>query len=188
MSKKIFANNDKNAYTIVDDDVFETIQEMKLKFCITKDGYFQSTSKIQLSGMEKKKHLLLHRFVFTLKTGTEPSSTVDHADIDKLNNQFSNLRLATRQEQSQHRGRMKNNKSGYIGVYHKHNVDQRNNKKYENDYWKTSIMRPDRKLEQKYFPYTEAGKIAAAKFYDKKAIEYFGDFHGELNFPSDKDK
>ena len=56
MSKKIFANNNPDAYAIVDDDVAEIIQEMKLKFvenagqcwkwismwCMTIDGAIQS--------------------------------------------------------------------------------------------------------------------------------------------------
>ena len=112
MSKKIFATNDKTKYTLVDDDVAETIQDMNLKFCISERGYFYSTSHIiKLPGMMKKKCLSLHKFVWILKTGSEPNSTIDHKDINKLNNQFSNLRLATRQEQSQHRCEMKSNTS-----------------------------------------------------------------------------
>ena len=178
---KIFANNNPDAFAIVDDDVFEIIKEMKLKFCINNNGYFISTTKTQLHGMTKKKQLLLHHFVWLLKTGEEPMSTVDHIDRNKSNNQFSNLRLATKQEQSQHRSRQKNNTSGYVGVYHK--VDKRGNG--YRDYWCTRIKRQDGKNESKYFHFTEAGKIEAGKYYDKKAREYFGDFCGELNFPDD---
>lgn len=179
MSKQIFATNNPDAYALVDDDVFEIIKDMKLKFCILPSEYFYSTKQIQLPGMMKRKCLLLHRFVFTLKNGEEPTSTVDHIDRNKSNNQFSNLRLATIQEQSQHQGRRKSNTSGFTGVCHKHN-------KLGNgyDYWYSSIVKPDGRREQKQFPYTDEGKIAAAKYYDKKAIEYHGEFHGELNFPS----
>ena len=182
MSKKIFASNDNNAFAIIDDDVFETILEMGIKFCIDNKGYFYSTTKIQLQGMEKKKCLLLHRFVFTLKTGTEPSSEVDHADIDKLNNQFSNLRLASRQQQQQHRGKLRTNTSGYIGVCHYHKVNKHYKNGYRN-YWRACIQRQDGKNETKFFPYTENGKQHAAMWRDTKARKYYGEFHGQLNFP-----
>ena len=155
---------------------------MCLKFCIDKDGYFISTTEIKLPGMNKKKCLLLHRFVWIIKTGTEPNKTVDHIDIDKFNNQFENLRLATRKEQSQHRGKLKNNTSGYIGVCHQHQVEKRNNKPWSKDYWRARIQNPDGKNEVKIFPYDDEGKIEAAKWYDAKAKQYFGNFAGELNF------
>ena len=183
--KKIIANNDKKKYALVDDDIYETIQKMRLKFYINNQGYWYSTTEIQLPGMNKKKRLLLHVFVFTLKTGELPNKTVDHQDRDKLNNQYCNLRLATRKEQSQNQGKMKNNTSGYIGVCHHHKVDKHNNKPWSKDYWLARIQNPDGKNEQKYFPFTENGKQHAAMWYDTKAIEYYGDFHGELNFPND---
>ena len=49
-------------------------------------------------------------------------------------------------------------------------------------------MRPDGKSEEKMFPYDDTGKLAAARWRDSKAIEYFGEFHGELNFPDDHTK
>jgi hypothetical protein len=184
LSKKIFANNNPDAYAIVDDDVFEIIQNMNLKFSIMNKGYFILTKWIQLPGMEKKKQLLLHRFVYILKTGTEPMSSIDHKDINSSNNQFSNLRLATRQEQIQHRNKYKNNTSGLIGVSRLHRV----NKHYKNgyrDYWRAQIHKSDGKIEVKTFPFTPEGKIAAGKWHDQKAREYFGKFCGELNFPDE---
>lgn len=182
--KKLQANNKKNAYAKVDDDIFEIIQEMKLKFYIKKDGYWLSTTLVQLPYMTEKKRLLLHRFVYIIKTGEESTSTVDHIDFNPANNMFSNLRLASRREQQQHRSKRNDNKSGFVGVCYQHRVG----KHYKNgyiDYWKASICKPDGKLKQKYFPYDEAGKIAAAKYYDKKASEYFGNFCGQLNFPDE---
>lgn len=178
MSKKIFANNNPDAYAIVDDDVAETIQQMGLKFYINNKVYFRSTTEIKLPGMVKKKRLFLHGFVWILKAGEEPSSEVDHIDRNSSNNQFENLRLATRKEQQHNQSKRKDNKSGYIGVCYKH--DKRGNQ--PKDYWYSSIMRPSGKHEAKYFPFTPEGKIAAAHWYDTKAIEYHGEFHGELNF------
>ena len=184
--KTIQSSNKKNVYAKVDDDVFDVIQNMGLKFSVQPNGYFQSTSHmIKLPGMMKKKRLYLHHFVLILKTNELPNSTIDHIDRDPGNNQFENLRLASRREQSQNRGKQKNNTSGYIGVCHQHYVDKRNNKKYEKDYWKARIRRPDGKNEQKCFSYTDEGKRAAGKYYDQKVREYFGEFHGQLNFPDE---
>ena len=187
--KTIIASNNPDAYAKVDDDIFDVIQSMGLKFCIDKrKGYWYSTKRIQLPCMNKKKCLYLHHFVWILKTGEEPTLSIDHIDIDKSNNQYCNLRLATSQQQSQHQGKRKNNTSGYIGVCHYHQVDNRHKKPWSKDYWRVSIQNPDGKNEAKTFPFTEAGKLAAARYYDKKAIEYHGDFHGELNFPDDHAK
>ena len=178
--KTIIASNNPDAYALIDDDVFDVIQEMNLKFSIMSDGYWLATSHmIQLPGMNKKKRLLLHVFVYILKTGIEPNKTVDHIDIDKSNNQFGNLRLATRQQQNQHQSKRKNNSTGYIGVSHQHNVNKYN-KKY--DYWRAFIYKPDGHREYKIFPYTEAGKLEAVRWRDQKAREYYGDF-AVLNFP-----
>ena len=183
--KKLYATNNPDKYALIDDDIFEMIQKMGLKFCINNYGYFQSTVKVKLPGMNKKKYLLLHRFVWFLKTGIEPTSEIDHIDRDPGNNQFFNLRLASRQQQNQNQGKRKNNTSGYIGVSHYHMNKKRKNG--GNHYWLTQIRSPDGHYEAKYFSFTEAGKIAAAKYYDAKAIEYHGEF-AVLNFPMPSDK
>lgn len=185
MSKKIFATNDSTKYAVVDNDIYETIQQMNLKFCIDKrKGYWYSTShNIQLPSM-KKKCLLLHRLVWILKTGTEPTSEIDHIDIDTSNNRFENLRLATRKEQNRHRGKHKNNKSGLIGVCHQHRIDKRRKKNNVSNYWLASIMKPDGKRKVKYFPFTDAGLIEAGRWYDTMAIKLHGEF-ACLNFPDE---
>ena len=182
--KKLQASNNKTKYALVDDDVFETIKEMNLKFSIQPNGYFRSTAEVKFPGMMKKKRLLLHQLVWILKTGEEPSSEVDHADIDKLNNQFSNLRLATRKEQQHNQRKRKDNTSGYIGVSREHRINKYKNKKYENDYWRTSIRRPDGKHEQKCFKYTNEGLLEAVRWRDQKAIEYYKEF-AVTNFPDE---
>ena len=130
--------------------------------------------------MTEKKQLRLHVFVWALKTGELPNKTVDHIDRDPLNNQFENLRLATMQQQQHNKCKLKSNTTNFIGVCH-HHVKLGNGY----DYWCTWIRKPNGKREAKTFPFTETGKIEAAKYYDKKAKEYFGEFHGELNFPDD---
>jgi len=50
-------------------------------------------------------------------TGAWPSSEVDHKDGDTLNDRWSNLRLASRLENSRNRAAQINNKLGVKGVY-----------------------------------------------------------------------
>ena len=179
--KTIQASNDQKAYALVDNDIYETIQKMGLKFRVQPDGYFRSATEIQLPGMIKKKCLLLHRLVFILKTGEEPKLSIDHIDINKSNNQFENLRLATAKQQNHHRNKQKSNTSGFIGVCRQCKTY---NTSKEYVYWQSSIRKQDGHRETKTFPYSDEGKIAAAHWYDAKAIEYYGNF-AVLNFPDE---
>ena len=177
--KKLQANNNPKAYALVDNDVYEIIQDMGLKFCINNYGRFYSTKWIKLPGMSKKKQLYLHHFVWVLRNGELPNKTIDHIDRDPGNNKFSNLRLASSQEQSHNRSKLKSNTSGFIGVSHLH--DKRRNGYH---YWKVSIRNPNGHHEAKTFPFTDEGLLEAAKYYDQKAKQYFGKF-AVTNFPDD---
>lgn len=57
-----------------------------------------------------------HRLAWFYMTGEWPSRVIDHADGDKHNNKWSNLRLATRTENNANQPRPVSNTSGYKGV------------------------------------------------------------------------
>lgn len=59
-----------------------------------------------------------HRVIYCLnnKCDLDSSIEVDHIDLDKTNNKPSNLRVASRHDNQQNRGKNKNNTSGYKGV------------------------------------------------------------------------
>lgn len=62
------------------------------------------------------KRFLIHRLIMNAPDDME----VDHIDGNRLNNQKSNLRLATSSQNKINRGPRKDNKSGYKGVsWHK---------------------------------------------------------------------
>jgi hypothetical protein len=73
-------------------------------FCLFKEG-------------EKRKHKRLHRLVAEyFMPNFNNSLQIDHIDRDKTNNDISNLRLATNQENSFNRKMRKDNSSGIKGV------------------------------------------------------------------------
>lgn len=70
--------------------------------------------RVGLSGKEYR----VHRIVYQLVTGEVLSDhlQVDHRDRDRLNNNISNLRLVTNQQNQFNKGLLRNNTSGITGV------------------------------------------------------------------------
>jgi len=63
-----------------------------------------------------KTDFITSRIIWKLITGQEPTSLIDHADTNFLNNQWANLRKAD-QSQNRHNSHMQpRNKTGYKGV------------------------------------------------------------------------
>lgn len=62
------------------------------------------------------KNYLAHRLVWLYVTGEWPQHQIDHKDLIKTNNRFSNIRLATPKQNGQNKPLFKNNKSGVAGV------------------------------------------------------------------------
>lgn len=73
---------------------------------VDKNGYV-------ISKFENGKSIKLHRYLL----GVDSKDEVDHIDRDPLNNRRSNLRIADRSLNCKNRGLLKNNKSGFVGVY-----------------------------------------------------------------------
>lgn len=93
---------------------------------------------------------------------------LDHVNHNTLDNQKSNLRIATRSQNCANRRKFKNNKSGFIGViWHKHI------QKYQ------AYISKDKKITH-LGSFTDP--VEAAKARDAKAKEFFGEF-AKLNFP-----
>ena len=70
-----------------------------------------------ISKNEVKKYYLIHRLVaITFIENLEQKLEVDHIDNNKINNNFTNLRWCSRQENMQNRQIATNNTSGIKGV------------------------------------------------------------------------
>lgn len=62
---------------------------------------------------------LSHRIIWKMVTGADPADQVDHADTNRLNNRWLNLRDATNGPNRWNTGLAKNNSSGVKGVAQK---------------------------------------------------------------------
>jgi hypothetical protein len=103
-----------------------------------------------------------------LRRGIKIALEVDHKDRDQLNNQFQNLRPATRGQNNQNQGPRKSNLTGYKGV----------------SFLEAKCMYRARIQSRKAQIHLGLfhDPILAAKVYDRAAKRLFGEF-AVLNFP-----
>lgn len=155
----------QNQETVVDDDLFEYLSKFswsaRYNKC-THSYYALSNEKIN----NRWRTILMHRVIFQAPKGVE----VDHKNGDTLCNLKSNLRLATRKQNSQNRKIGNGNTSGYKGV-----TWYKSSKK-----WRSQIQINGKKVSLGYFD----DIIDAAKAYDICAKTHFGEF-ARLNFPNE---
>jgi hypothetical protein len=163
---------------LLDDEDYEWAKEYK--WCANKvyriknkdKFYVRRNSPRDSNGKQDKIHL--HRVI----TNAPKGMSVDHINGNPLDNRKENLRVCTNQENQMNRGRTKNNMSGYKGVYYrKKNKDMINERSKP---WKAQIMFNQKVIYLGLYKTKEE----AARAYDKKAIELFGEF-AQLNFPEE---
>lgn len=102
--KKISLTQDK--FALISNRDYASLS--KFKWCALRHGKtFVAVRKY------KGKVVKMHRFLLNPDEGIE----IDHKDGNGLNNQRSNLRICTRGQNNQNRGKPDNNTSGLKGVY-----------------------------------------------------------------------
>lgn len=109
-----------------------------------------------------KRPYLVSRIAWLLNYGVNPKFEIDHINLNKEDNRISNLRLASRFQNTCNRGLQGNNKSGYKGVSFC-NVKNK---------WRARIM-VHRK--EKFIGYFSDVKLAH-EAYKKAAIQYHGEY------------
>lgn len=109
---------------LVDDADYEELSKKKWWFRNVRSekrvGY--ACRSVRIGG--HKRSVMMHRQVLGL--GWDTSIQVDHIDGNGLNNQRSNLRVCDNSKNHMNQGVLKNNTTGYTGIY----LDRRNNRFY----------------------------------------------------------
>jgi len=122
----------------------------------------------------RKPYIRLHRLIMKFPK----NKVIDHINHNTLDNRKENLRICTNKQNTRNQTINKNNTSGIKGV--SFYIKKRNGKIYK--YWRSVIRYNNKLTTLGYFPYTEEGKIAAAKRYDQEAKKLFKEY-ALLNFP-----
>lgn len=159
----------RGQFALVDDEDFEELSghSWQAHFSRTKNGFYPSRTDYS----DDKKYISMHRQILGL---IDPRVQVDHIDGNPLNNQRSNLRIATNGQNSQNKKKHSDCTSKYKGV----------GWKKESNAWRARITRPAvlsvsaKTIDFGYFD----SEVEAAKAYDMAARALFGRF-ARLNFP-----
>jgi Demerecviridae HNH endonuclease len=109
-----------------------------------------------------------HRLAFLYMTGRLPGAYVDHANRDKTDNRWANLREATMPQNMVNVGLRPNNTSGLVGVV----WDKARGK------WRAQIRLKGRKKNLGRYASAELAALA----HDAAARREFGEF-AQLNYP-----
>jgi hypothetical protein len=124
--------------------------------------------QIKKSSTPNGHSMTVYRIAWFLMTSEYPLLFIDHIDSDRTNNRWNNLRLADEKENMQNVVKRRDKTSKYKGVYKNKNK------------WVAEIRPNTGKIVLGYFD----DEIEAAKAYDNKALELFGEF-SKKNFIGD---
>jgi hypothetical protein len=140
---------------IVDDQDFDLVSSIRWYPMSNRRGYGKTTY-----AYNPNKSVIMHRLI----AGAKDGQFVDHIDGNGLNNVRDNLRVCTRSQNSANCEKRKTNCCGFKGV----TIDKRSKKnKYQ-----ATITCSGEICYLGVFPTAEA----AARAYDAKARELFGEF------------
>lgn len=142
---------------LIDDEDFERVS--KIKWCALKRPYGGFYVVGTIGDIGARKRVFMHRFILGI---TDSKTKVDHKDLNGLNNQKKNIRVATHGQNIANMPSKKGSVSKYKGVSWCKDIKQ----------WRAQIMK-----EGKYFGLgCFKNEIDAALAYNKKAIELHGEF------------
>ena len=153
---------------LIDTEDWEKVSQHK--WHVYRSDRSDDTMYAATSQLSSPRMLLLHRLVLNAGRGT----IVDHKNHNGLDNRKSNLRICTQQENCRNQRRRKNNTSGYKGVA---SVGRGSSK------WRAYITEGNKQVRLGNF----TTKEEAARAYDAKAIEIFGEY-AYLNFPEEHNR
>ncbi len=159
--KKIKLNHGK--YAMVDDEDFEELNKHKWYYYRVRDSDLGYAVRSIPIGNGKQKTIGMHRVIMNTPEG----ELTDHKDRNGINNQKNNMRACDKHQNGMNRSGDKNTTSEYKGV-----AWAKKNKK-----WRAKIYFNGKFIHIGMFTCEKK----AAKAYDKKAKELFGEY-AYLNF------
>jgi hypothetical protein len=155
----------------IDNEDFEKVNQYKWYPVFSGNNIYAATSLYLGGGTKNKKTkgLLMHRLIMDTSTGLQ----VDHIDRNGLNNQKTNLRNCTHAQNMANRGKNKNNvASKYKGISYIKYCSWKDKTYLRRKPWVAHMT-----IKGKFIPLgCYSTPEEAAKAYDKKSIELFGDF------------
>lgn len=158
----VFISNTNNRYQITNTGIITNVLTNRvMKQSIDKQGYYKCD--LMMDDGKKKTHKV-HRLVANaFIAGFQVNNLVDHIDGDKLNNNLSNLRIATKAQNAMNSKKKQDNTSSkFKGVY----LQIKTNK------WRASININNKSIHIGcYF-----SEEAAADAYNTMAKQMFGAF------------
>ena len=147
-------------FAIVDDEDYEELNKYKWH-AIKDDHTYYAARTVYLGGgrkNRKRRIIQMHRQILQAL----PEQQIDHKNGNGLNNRRCNIRFCTHSQNQQNQRAQKSKSSKYKGIYW-HKRDKK---------WATMIQYNKKRIHLGYFD----NEIKAAKAYDKKAKELFGEF------------
>ena len=152
------------------EEVAETIFDLKYKSEIEKYKWHFHQNYVVTTWYDennKQYNIQLHQAIIQMSGQVVPDGyEIDHKDINSLNNLENNLRICTRSQNQQNRGKNKNNSSNFKGVTWHNN----------NEKWQAQIVINNKKQYLGYF----SDKKDAAIAYNNAALQHHGEF-AQLN-------
>lgn len=155
----------KDKIEFVDDEEFDELNQHKWYAQSNGNGRFYAARKTSRRDIGGRKLIFMHRQILGF-----PDGEIDHINGDSLDSRKVNMRICDRTHNNANSKTHCNNTSGYRGV----SVLQHK--------WRASIQYKYQHIHIGLFINPEE----AARAYDKKAVELFGEF-AMLNFPGEKD-
>jgi hypothetical protein len=155
----------KGLVTQVDDEDFEWLSQWNWHAWRSNPDWTHYACRGRLMAEpDGPRKIYMHRLILNL---TDQKVQADHLDGDGLNNQRSNLRVATNAQNAKNRGLYKSNTSGYTGVtFHK-----------ASGLWHAVITSDGHHISLWYFHDPKE----ASEVYKEAALKY----HGSFAYPQD---
>lgn len=150
MGKSIKLKLISGHYTLIDNDDYWYLKQYR--WTISKQGYVRAVKMKNY----KQKTVLMHRIIMCPEDG----QVVDHANRNPLDNRKSNLRLASKGQNSVNKPKVKGHKSKYKGVTFSHGK------------WRAFLTKDNKYVHIGTYKTEQEAALA----YNKEIVKHFGEF------------